>query len=263
MGEKVTNRTRDIYERLLEGYSRKELHSHIIFNYPELKSARSRENAIHDAYKYAEIEAFKDKEYTFHTHIDRYDKMYKESMVMENQYGVPLDPVEDWQIMVAKYSNALKSLKMKEQLLGLHDKNVSIEINNRVATVLTTTETRGAMGGYDFSKLELAEKIELLKLIKMVRKPLDGVFPVLIKQHELSVTIDNDLLDGDVHDVEYEELPEEVVTKFKKQPLKVSDKTEIDQLKENALTPDDVVAKLHQAAKEEFLKVIKNKKENI
>ena len=263
--EKVSKRTRDIYERLLEGYSRKEVHSHIIFNYPELKSARSRENAIHDAYKYAEVEAFKDKEYTFHTHIDRYDKMYKESMVMENQYGTPLDPTEDWQLMVAKYSNALKALKMKEQLLGLHDKNVSIEINNRMATVITNTqETRGAMGGYDFSKLNLNEKIELLELVKLARKPVDGIFPVLIKQNEISVTIGGDLFEEEeTEEVEYEELPEEVVTKFQKKQREVDDRPEIDKLKESALSPDDVVAKLHQTAKEEFLKVIKNKKENI
>lgn len=263
MSEKVSKRTRDIYERLLEGYSRKEVHSHIIFNYPELKSARSRENAIHDAYKYAEVEAFKDKEYTFHTHIDRYDKMYKESMVMESYNGTPLDPVEDWQLIVAKYSSALKALKMKEQLLGLHDKNISIEINNRVATVINNTqETRGAIGGYDFSKLTLNEKIELLELIKLSRKALDGIFPVLIKENEVVVTINDEVIQ-ETEDVEYEELPEEVVTKFQKKSPKLDSRPEIDKLKENALSPDDVLAKLHQTAKEEFLKVIKNKKENI
>lgn len=263
--DKVTKRTRDIYERLLDGYNRKELHSHIIFHYPELKTVNSRNRAIQDAYDYAEVEAFKDKEYTFHTHIDRYEKMYADSLVMEDGWGRPLDPKEDWHIMVARYSNALKALKMKEQLLGLHDKNVAIEINNRTASVITTKEEkRGVLGGFDFNKLTLQEKKDLLELLKATRKPIDGVLPVLIKQNEVTIIVNGEVLEEEtVEDVEYEELPDEVVTKFKKGESPQEQKHPIDALKEDASSPDDVVAKLHEAAKDEFLRAIRNRKNNI
>lgn len=261
---KVKKRTRDIYEKLLEGYNRQELVSHIIFNYPELKTVNSRNRAIQDAYEYAEVEAFKDKEYTFHTHIDRYERMYSDSLVMEDGWGRPLDPKEDWHIMVARYSNALKALKLKEQLLGLHDKNIAIEINNRTATIVTTKEeTRGLFGGFDFDKLTLQEKKELLELLRLTRKPIEGVLPVLIKENHTTVMINGEVLNDNIEDIEYEELPQQVVTKFKKLKPSQEQVDPIDVLKEKSSNPDDVVAKIHEAAKDEFLRVIRNKKDNI
>lgn len=169
------------------------------------------------AYVLAENELHKDREYVFQLHMERYEDLYEKNMQMVDSWLRPLDPKKDWHIMQAKYACALKALRSKEELLGLHDKSISIELNQFKATVSEPKQLRGGIPGYDISKLSMEEKKELLEIIKESRTiPIEGIHRVVIKK--TVIDIDGDVVirkqEEEIQDVEYEEMPEDVVSRI-------------------------------------------------
>jgi hypothetical protein len=177
-------------------------------------------------YQYADNELQKDREYLFQLHMDRYEKLYEQCMTMNDSWHRPLDPIKDWAIMVMKFKAALKALKAKEDLLGLHDKSMMLEFTNHQAVVVERETLRGGankVGGYDLELLTDDELVELVELIKVTRTvPLEGVQRIIVKQTKIEIDINGNRSQheeiqstDDVNSVVvYEDMPEQVFDKF-------------------------------------------------
>lgn len=178
-------------------------------------------------YTYAENALHKDREYIFQLHMERYEDIFRESMVMEDSWHRPLDPKKDWIPMVRKYQTAIKALRSKEDLLGLHDKSVVLEFNDTQATVIEKQTLEGGVNrvtGYDMEKLSDAELLEVIDLIKKSRTtPLEGIQRVLVKQTRVEVDMNGnrivEMLSTSIDNVnttvlQFEEMPAKVVDKF-------------------------------------------------
>lgn len=142
-------------------------------------------------YAYAENALQRDREYLFQLHMDRYEKIYQQAMTMTDSWHRPLDPHKDWQIMLMKFKAAMKALRSKEELIGLHDKSMVLEFNDHQATVVQQESLRGAstaIAGYDLEQLDEAELYELLQLIKLTRTvPIEGVQRVVVKKTKIEI----------------------------------------------------------------------------
>jgi len=183
-----------------------------------------------DAYKFFENSLLKDREYAFQTHMSRYEDIYQKCMAMEGfWHGMELDKKnpKDIQQIMTKYMHAIKALQYKEELLGLHDKKVVLEFNDDTATIVRNERDiyRG-IPGYNLDNLSLEEKVEMLKLIQEARTvPINGIQRVIIKQKKIEIDIEsgNRKIVEEIKktdktktiDIEYEEMPLEVVGKFK------------------------------------------------
>lgn len=179
------------------------------------------------AYEFGENELHKDREYIFQLHMQRYEDLYRESLIMHDSYHRPLDPSKHTPIMARKYMTAIKALKSKEDLLGLHDKTVVLEFNDNKAIIVEQETLRGGSNvieGYEPDKLSNEDLLKLLTLIKKARTvPIEGVQRVSIRQTKVEISINNepittqvttqiDKLDKTV--VQFEEMPSNVVGKF-------------------------------------------------
>lgn len=215
-----------IYEYLKQGMASNELFAMLMMKDPEMSEFKFTELLTY-AYRYAETQLQKDRDYVFQLHMARYEKMYEQSIVMVDQYGRELDPKpgsKDWIYAVTRYGHALKALKSKEELIGLHDKSVVLEFNDQKAIVLQQEGLDGGLPGYDLEQLEVDEMVELLDLIKQARTiPIEGIQRVTIKTLKIEInpqTGDRNAQQqvqkiDDVIDIKFEEMPEPVVQKFK------------------------------------------------
>lgn len=212
----------EVYGYIKDGMKSNEIYAMLVVRDDKMNEGRFL-HILRSAYDFAETALYKDRDYTFQLHMDRYEAMYEKSINMVDIWNRKLDPKNGahWQTIVVKYIQAIEALQHKEKLLGLHDKKVVLEFNDNSATIVTKPETRGAEGiaGYSFDKLTLDEKIELLSLIKDCRTvPLEGVQRVTIKK--TVVEINPDTLERNVAekvqtiDTTYEELPANVVKRM-------------------------------------------------
>lgn len=224
-------RVETLHRYLLDGLDSEEAYAMMLMDNEDL--GRDAFNILlHHAYTLAETELHKDREYVFQLHMDRYEKMYEQAMVMTNFWGIPLDPKKDWKQMVMKYTSALRALKAKEDLLGLHNKSVVIEFNDGQATIVNDGNDRGTAGGvpgYDLDNLSLDEKIEMLKLIQDSRTvPIEGIQRVVVKTYKVEINTQTgerkevhnaqNIDKVETHDITFEEMPPDTVGKFQKIP---------------------------------------------
>lgn len=216
----------EIYEMLKEGIPPSEILASLMIDDDEMTEGKFIPLLKH-AYTYADNVLHKDREYIFRLHMSRYEKIYRECMVMTDKWNRPLDPkTKDWPIIVGKYLSAMKALKAKEDLLGLHEKSFVIEFNDTKATVVNKEEAfRGLnIPGYDLFKLSLEEQIELLSLIKEIRTvPIHGIQRLVVRKTVVQITEGNmstmekkvNIDDINTVDAVFQgELPEDVVSKF-------------------------------------------------
>jgi hypothetical protein len=215
-----------IYEYLKNGMRSNEIYAMLCVDDPTLTDIKFNE-LCSLAYGYAEIAFHKDREYTFQLHMERYEKLYFDSLSMENSWHQPLDPKKDWSQMLTRYGHGLQALAAKEKLLGLHDKNVVIEFNDQKAVTMEHVETRGnQLPGLNIESLSLQERIELLSLIQESRTvPIEGIQRVVIKktviemnpetggryQSQKTINVDN------IQEITFEEMPPDVVSKMKEE----------------------------------------------
>lgn len=73
---------------------------------------------------------------------------------------------------IENYLNLLDVIQHKEKLYGLHNKSINILINNQLNVQINISK-------FDLSKLEMAEKIELLNLIEKSKKTESEVFGII------------------------------------------------------------------------------------
>lgn len=182
---------------------------------------------VKDAYDYAENSVHKDREFVFQLHMDRYEKMYEKSIEMVGLDHRTLDHKvnsQDWIVMCAKYNQAMKMLRSKEDLIGLHDKSIVLEFRDNTALVAVVEDERGMAGdvpGYKLDNLTLEEQIQMLKLIQQVRTiPVEGEQRVIVKTTTIEMSTGNRMPVEQstnkivTQDIEFEEMPENVVSKM-------------------------------------------------
>lgn len=206
----------DIEKYLREGWLINEIYAEILSEIPELTEVTFA-NMVKKAYEQAKLTIHRNKEYIFKLHMDRYETIYKKAMEMLDSWMRPLDTKgNDWAIRVAKYGTAMKALKSKEDLLGLHNKDVVIDITEHTAFMNKKAETRGRPP-FDTDSLSLEEQIELLHLLKQAKvSEDDGVRKLIVKKAPLAVIdkIPEPPKPGETIDTIYEEMPEKVVDKL-------------------------------------------------
>lgn len=218
-----------VYELFKEGLRADEVYTMLCIEDDKMSEEQFNKLMAY-AYKWAENESLKDRENAWQTHMARYENIYEKAMQMMSHYkNIPLDKTNrnDIEQIRIRCTQAMDALKNKEELIGLHDKRVVLEFNDGEATIVDNNETGTYTGipGYNLDNLSLAEKVELLALIKEARTtPQTGVQRVVVKTR----TIQIDLQSGNrqlieqrqnidklnVKDVEYEEMPPDVVSKF-------------------------------------------------
>lgn len=220
---KLVERT---YEYLRDGVRSNEILQQLMMEDEQMTEKRFIDLLKH-AYAYADKTLHKDREYVFQLHMARYEDLYKETMVMEDTQHRPLDVNKDWGVIVIKYKEALKALKSKEDLLGLHDKSVVLEFNDHKAIVIEQETLRGGannVAGFDLAILSTQELVELLGFIKKARTvPIEGIQRVTIKTTKIEITnlsersvqqsvtyIDN----VEKKIIQFEDMPENVVGRF-------------------------------------------------
>lgn len=223
-----------IYEYLRDGMASNEIYATFLSEDDKISEVQF-SDMLTDAYKIAEVSLQKDREYVFQLHMDRYEKIYEESMKLTNSWGLPLDIKKDWQIIRARYISALTALEAKEKLIGLHDKSVVLEFNNQKAVVAEKEENRGnSLIGYSVEQLSLEEQVELLGYLKACRTvPIEGIQRVVIKRTIIEINpidgtrnVNQSIINIDevekikIQDIEYEEMPKNVVKDFKEIPDK-------------------------------------------
>lgn len=231
-----------------------------------------------DSYKFFENSILKDREYTFQMHMSRYEDIYQKCMRMEGfWHEMELDkknPKDINQIMT-KYMQAIKALQYKEDLLGLHDKKVVLEFNDSHATIIRNErDVYRGVPGYNLDNLSLDEKVELLNLIKESRTvPIEGIQRVIIKQRKIEIDLESGnrkvvedikkIDNTEIKDIEYEEMPPNVVSKFdnkedKPESLKV-DPLFIDNTIKGVMpqSKDDISKKLQESMMNKFKEKLK------
>lgn len=211
-----------VFERLKEGLRTNEIFAMMLGDDPDLGEAQFI-TILNAAYEYGENELHKDREYTFMLHMHRYEKIYNDCIQLLDTWKRPLDPVKDWHIITARYYNALKAMRSKEELLGLHDKSVVIEFNDHRAVLVEQEEIPNGryVAGYDLDKLSIKEMRDLLELVQEARTiPIEGVQRVMVKTTKIEISTGNVVTNEqsidqiDVVDVQFEEMPAQVVDKF-------------------------------------------------
>lgn len=278
-GSEVFKRLVDeVYSLIKQGMRSNEIYANMLVDHEDMNEYFFNV-LLEEAYTIAEAGLHKDREYTFQLHMERYEKMYEESMKMYNSWNQPLDPKKDWNIILKKYISAMRALEAKEHLIGLHDKSMVIEFNDQKATVIEKDELRGnPLPGIQLDNLTLAEQIELLDYIREARAiPIEGIQRVIIKQTKIEINMSDgtrmvgtdvksiDDVESHVQDIEFEEMPEDVVSRFQKIPDKEPPIEEIgpgsihvedltDGKANNGKTGDDVVQKVKLSALDQLRK---------
>lgn len=260
---------KEIEKMLRQGYNVYEIYASILVELPEMTNDQFR-MMVRSAYEHAKVTIHRNREFVFKQHMNRYERIYQKALEdVEN-----LDAKKDWAIITSKYVSAMKALKSKEDLLGLHDKNVVIEITEDEATMKLKPETRGRMP-FDFEALTFEEMKELVALIKEAKiSEEDGVRKLVVKKHapNLINEIPSPVEQSNVIDVVYEEMPAKVVDQLqaitieaeKEQPLPEQIKV-ID--KRNGLVQKDgqgfenVKHKINKSLAEQFEQALKGKKQ--
>jgi hypothetical protein len=258
-----------VEQYLRDGWLINEIRAQVLLDIPDIADEDFKE-LVKRAYEHASTTVHRNREYIFKLHMDRYEKAYQRSIVMVDRDQRPLHLIKDWHIMCAKYSAAMKSLKSKEDLVGLHNKDVVIQITEQDAVMKSKPENRGKLP-FDCDKLTFEEQVELLALLKQAKVSEDDGHRRLLVQ-KLPTTIDvGQTVAEDVIDTIYEEMPPKVVDKLqvvdtsptpapddvpKKYPQEV-----LDRLAEGpASDMEGVKKKIDEGTKKLFEKLLKNKK---
>lgn len=209
----------DITFRLKEGQTAGEIKDYYS-NHSEY-SMHTINHYISECYKGLQGETLRDVDTIISQHTKRYEKMYNKITNARKRWQdaeeeEPKDAFVIRKKIMTEVINAVDALFRKEKLLGLHEKDVSISINN---TLKKTTNKVNQMDKYDLSKLTLQEKIELLNLINESRVDvIEGIIPLRYKPDrdiEDAIIIEETRLkpsevpiEAVIHDVQIEVIPQ-------------------------------------------------------
>lgn len=262
----------EIAELLHKGWLVNEIYAEMLVDIPDLTELLFNK-MVKAAYDKVKTTIHRNREYIFKLHMDRYETIYKKNTEMVDSWNVPLDPKKDWHIIVAKHSSALKALKAKEDLLGLHNKDVVIDITENDAVMHAKPEMRGRIP-FDLEQLTFDEKVELIGLLKEAKvSEDDGVRKLIVKKTPLQLVVEDPNRPSpsliETIDVIYEEMPAKIVDKLQvvdiSEPPVPPDPNFIDarttqQIEAKSITIDEARKQLHKATIEKFKEKLKAKK---
>lgn len=156
-----------VYDRIIKGDSVLEIKESLAV---EGWTDNSIKRALTGAYKKLQSKVEKEAVVTIALHIKRYETIYARSLEKARKAK---------HFMLANYSylDVIEALFRKERVLGFHLKRTNIQVNNTKNKVSVIKEQPIIESKYDFTKLALAEKIEIRQLLQKV-KP-DYVPPVI------------------------------------------------------------------------------------
>lgn len=109
-------------------------------------------------------------------------------------------------------------------MLGLHDRSMVLEFNDHRAVVVEQSDFEPGrhVAGFDLDKLTLKDTRQLLDLTQETRTvPIEGVQRVVIKTTKIELSTGNTITNTkmidniDTVDIEFEEMPDRVVDRFK------------------------------------------------
>lgn len=223
---------------------------------------------LNEAYDRLHTTVHRDREYIFQLHMSRYEELYKRAMNMRNNHGIEFSPTKDWNIIVNRFQTAMRILKLKEELIGLHNKDIVIEIENNNTTVIKEGEPDHIM----LTGLSFDEKVELLALLKEARTvPIEGDRQIVIKKKTLNEN--NEPIDETYKfqesaiDIQYEEMPEKVIDKMKEEPsdekIEYMDSPIVEDYVDRTVTTrtfDDVSKMIDNDLKNKFEKIMRRTK---
>jgi len=180
-----------VFQKLKEGCAVYVIKQYLALDFPHVREDRYAE-LLEVAYNYGAAALHKDRDFVFYLHAERYELIYQRALILERDHQpVPLDPVRDRLKVIQKLRTAAKSLRQKEELLGLHDKRVVLEVTDSEVFLLDQGEDKpkGAhlfprqIAGGHLENLTVAELGELLRYLQEVRTtPLEGVQRVRVRQ---------------------------------------------------------------------------------
>jgi hypothetical protein len=211
-----------VYKELRNGKRPDEIYADMLLVLQEKAITEKQwSKTLEEAYHYLENDLHKDREFIFQLHMGRYEQAYEDLIKMERKDGTPLNPKYDWLQMKTRYRAALSNMRSKEDLIGVHDKSIVLEINQGKVVVGEQVNISGPhIGGFNLDRLSLDECVELLGLIQEARTvPIEGVQRVTIKTTRIEINgnmvqqtqqYDN----PEIQDITYEEMPENVVEKM-------------------------------------------------
>jgi len=213
--EKIEECVRRTQELLFQGFNLTEIKTQLQSITDKLSIAQFDE-VVREAYKNLYKTIHRDREFLFQLHMNRYEDLYRRSVTMTDRFGRALDANKNRDAMVYKASLAMKILKQKEELVGLHNNDLYIEIDNQV-TGVEDKETYPVR----LAKIPLAERIELLALIKKSRAvQIEGDRQIIIKKKVLTedgkivTETSTHFASEAIVDIKYEEMPEAVIDKI-------------------------------------------------
>lgn len=198
-----------------KGWKHFELYAEIISQEPDLKDSAFNKLLMR-AYAKVRNKLHRDREYIFQLHLQRYEELYKRAMDMTDKSMIELDERKHVGPILSKIGDAMKTLKYKEELVGLHDKSLVLEVTTDETTVVQSNIDAYKGSGYDLSKLSLQEKVELLQLLNEARvTPVEGIRQTMIKKVTVTTVSSGESETNDKPiDIAYEEMPEKVIDKL-------------------------------------------------
>lgn len=252
---------------LRQGWSVYEIYATVLLDLPELIDNDFR-RMVRRAYEHAKVTVHRNREFVFKEHMGRYERIYRKALE-ETQN---LDPKRDWHIITGKYISAMKALRMREDLLGLHNKDLVIEISEDEALMKAKPTTKGRLP-FRTDLLSLEEMIELVALLKAAKiSEEDGVRKLIVKKYapNLINQIPEPITDQAV-DTIYEEMPAKVVDQLQTivvsderdkvaEQIKIIDKT--GGLKPTGENFDSVKSKINANLLKQFELALKGKKQD-
>ena len=263
LSKQAKDRSIELVSLIQQGFHKQKLLEYCLLEFGVAQ--RTAERYILVAYETLKIEANKEKAHAFAVHLGRYEKIYKTSRDKFIEIAKSEDEEEDdeevkwnpsWKALANLQMTMIQALKYREDLIGLHDKKLNIQINNNVAKIYDKKTAKSATS-FDTSKLTFKEKLELRELLEESRlSTIEGVFPVILVDHskyteevDAEFTLVKDNKGG-------EPLPEDVISKMKDISVPEKKVTVIPKL-----TIQDVKNKLEKTQNEEFLLLLKAAKE--
>jgi hypothetical protein len=213
--EKIEECIKRTQELLFQGFNLPEIKTQLMSITDNKLGSTQFDEVVREAYKNLYKTIHRDREFLFQLHMNRYEDLYRRSITMTDRFGRALDATRNRDAMIYKGGIAMKILKQKEDLVGLHNNDTFIEIDNQITGVEDKETYQVRLG-----KMTMEEKIELLSLIKKSRAvPIEGDRQIILKKKTLNsnneiVTETSKHFEGDAVDIKYEEMPDMVVDKM-------------------------------------------------
>lgn len=212
-----------------------------------------RKQVLTDAYKAFEKMEVTEKQKLYDLHMNRYERHYRKAKKNLDGFSEFYN-AEQYERWMSNMNASLNALKGKEIMMGFHEKDFKITINNNEVIVTQKSHGNAPRLYHQISKLDQDELIELRELLVDARiKDVDGIWPTRKVKPQEAV---QDIEYVEVEEVEEDDMPDNVIKEMQK---------EVD-LEPNEDYPnpeilDNITKAIQQKSQQQLLDAINKKKE--